>query len=237
MERVTLTIDGTELEVKKETKILWAALDAGIYIPNLCAVREADLPFGACRLCWVEVEGMGVVTSCSEPVQDGMVVHTDTPQVNRLRRTAFEFILSDHPIECRSCGKNRRCELQRIASFLGIKLKKPKRLREVPPKSIPIDSSNPLFIRDPNKCVLCGKCVWVCGERQGVGAIDFAFRGYESVITTFDDKPLIESRCNSCGECVAVCPVGALLPKSPDQFPENPANEFVNLDGSYCHGD
>lgn len=213
METVTLTINGLKVKAKRGTKILWAALDSGIYIPNLCAIRGADLPFGACRLCWVEVEGQGVVTACTEPVRQGMMVHTDTPQVQRLRRAAFEFILSDHPILCRSCGKNWRCELQRIAAFLKVPLRKPTRLRELPEKSLPIDESNPFFIRDMNKCILCGKCVWVCNEWCVVGAIDFAFHGYGAMVSTFDNVSILESRCESCGECVAVCPVGALLPK------------------------
>lgn len=208
---VTLIIDGVEVKAQKGERILWAALDNGIYIPNLCAIREADLPFGACRLCFVEIEGRpSPVTACSEPVADGMVVSTKTPRVNRLRRTAFELLISHHAIDCRNCAKNRNCELQRIASRLGFKLKL-ERLRPIP-RSLPVDSSHPLFIYDPNKCVLCGKCVWVCNER-GTGAIDFAFRGIDTTVNTFDNVPLIDSSCNSCLECVKVCPVGALVPR------------------------
>ena len=211
---INLTIDGIRIEAESGTRILWAALDNGIYIPNLCAIRERELPSGACRLCWVEIEGrQEAVTACTEPVREEMVVHTKTPRVMRLRRTAFELIITDLPLECRTCGKNRSCELQKLASFLKVKLKKPKRLREMPPKSLPLDSSNPFFVYDPNKCVLCGKCVWICND-LGIEAIDFAFRGYESRVTTFDNMPLKESRCESCGECVAICPVGALLPKN-----------------------
>lgn len=212
MKLVNLTIDGTPVKAKPGEKILWVALDNDIYIPNLCAIREVDLPFGACRLCFVEVDGQ-LVTSCSEPVRPGMVVHTDTDRVMRLRRTAFELILTDHPIECKSCPASGNCELQKIASFLKIKLKKPERLRELPSKELPIDSSHPEIIYDPNRCILCGKCVWVCNER-GTGALSFAYRGYESRITTFNDVPLAESGCNSCGECIEVCPVGAFSSKN-----------------------
>jgi len=209
--KVTLTIDGIEVKAPKGEKVLWAALDNGIYIPNLCAVREADLPFGACRLCFVEIEGRrSPVTACTQAVEEGMVVQTNTPRVNRLRRTAFELLLSHHPVDCRNCAKNRNCELQRIASRLRFKLKL-QRFRPIP-RALPIDSSHPLFVYDPNKCVLCGKCVWVCNE-QGTGAIDFAFRGIDTRVSTFDNVPLINSNCNSCLECVKVCPVGALAAK------------------------
>lgn len=208
---ITLTIDNTEIKVPRGEKVLWAALDNDIYIPNLCAIKEADLPFGGCRLCFVEIEGRdSPVTACSEPVEQGMVVHTDTPRVRRLRRTAFELLLSHHALDCRNCAKKGNCELQKMASRLGLKLRL-QRLRSIP-RSLPIDSSHPLFIYDPNKCVLCGKCVWVC-EQKGVGAIDFAGRGLNTMVSTFDSVPLIDSNCNSCLECVKVCPVGALASK------------------------
>ncbi len=187
------------------------ALDNSVYVPNLCAIREADLPFGACRLCFVEIEGRSSpVTACSEPVEEGMVVHTRTPRVDRLRRTAFELLLSHHHLDCRNCSKNKNCELQRIAFRLGFKLKL-QRFRPIP-RSLPIDSSHPLFIYNPNKCVLCGKCVWMCQE-HGIGAIDFAFRGIDTRVSTFDNVPLIDSKCDSCLQCVDVCPVGALVRK------------------------
>lgn len=211
-DRVTLTINGVEVKAPKGERLLWAALDNDIYIPNLCALREADLPFGACRLCFVEIEGRpSPVTACSEPVAAGMVVHTTTSRVDRLRRTAFDILITHHPVDCSNCAKNRHCELQRIASHLRLKLK-PQRFRYIP-RSLPVDSSHPLFVYDPNKCVLCGKCVWVCNER-GSGVFDFAFRGIDTMVSTFGDIPLIDSSCNSCLECVGVCPVGALVHKN-----------------------
>jgi len=211
MDQVTLTIDGIPIRAPEGEKLLWAALDNGIYIPNLCAIREADLPFGACRLCFVEIEGRKApVTACSEPVAEGIVVHTDTPRVNRLRRTAFELLVSHHTVDCRNCAKNRNCELQNISSKLHLKLKS-QRLRKIP-RELPIDSSHPLFVYDPNKCVLCGKCIWVCHEK-GTGAIDFAFRGIDTMVSTFDKVPLAESKCDSCLECVKICPVGSLVLK------------------------
>jgi bidirectional [NiFe] hydrogenase diaphorase subunit len=211
MDSVTLTIDGVEVKAPKGERILWVALDNGIYIPNLCALREADLPFGACRLCFIEIEGRhSLVTACSEPVAEGMVVHTTTPRVERLRRTAFELLISHHPVDCSNCAKNRHCELQRIASRLRLKLK-PQRFRPIQ-RSLPVDSSHPLFVYDPNKCVLCGKCVWVCNKR-GDGIFDFTFRGIDTMVSTFGNIPLIDSICNSCLGCVEVCPVGALVLK------------------------
>jgi len=208
---VTLTIDNLEVKTPAGERLLWAALDNGVYIPNLCAIREADLPFGGCRLCFVEIEGRrSPVTACSQTAEDGMVVHTDTPWVKRLRRTAFELLLSHHSIDCRNCAKNRNCDLQRIASYLHLKLKL-QRLRPIP-RSLPIDSSHPLFIYDPNKCVLCGKCIWMCNDK-GAGNIDFAHRGIDTMVSTFDNVPMADSICSDCMKCVEICPVGALVVK------------------------
>ena len=208
---VTLTIDGVEVKAEEGTNLLWAALDNGFYIPHLCAMREVIPPFASCRLCFVEIEGRSApVTACTVSVNDGMVVHLNTPGVERLRNTAFELLLSHHQLDCRNCAKNRSCELQNIASRLGLKLKI-KRFRRIP-RELPVDSSHPLFTYNPNKCVLCGKCVWVCHE-QGTGTFDFAFRGIDTVISTIAGLPLAEMECNSCLACVAVCPVGALVAK------------------------
>ncbi|NQT48024.1 MAG: (2Fe-2S)-binding protein, partial [Chloroflexi bacterium] len=124
MDTVSLTIDDIAIRAPKGERLLWAALDNDIYIPNLCAIRQAEVPFGGCRLCFVEIEGrVSPVTACSQVVEEGMVVHTNTPKVNRLRRTAFELILSHHALDCRNCAKNGHCELQKIASRLRLKLR------------------------------------------------------------------------------------------------------------------
>jgi bidirectional [NiFe] hydrogenase diaphorase subunit len=211
MELVTLFIDGTEVKAREGEKLLWVALDNGFYIPNLCAIRQADSPLASCRLCFVEIEGRHApVTACTEPVNDGMVVHLNTPMVHRLRSTAFELLLSHHKLDCGHCDKNRNCELQSIASHLGLKLKLT-RLRQIP-RDLPVDSSHPLFIYGPNRCILCGKCVWVC-HKQGTGILDFAFKGIETRVSTIEGVPLAEAVCNSCLACVAVCPVGSLVTK------------------------
>jgi len=207
---VTLTIDGKKVKARKGDKVLWAALDNGIYIPNLCAIREASEPFAGCRLCFVEIEGRnGPVTACTETVEDGMKVSTKGPKALRLARTALELLLSDEPVDCAHCPANGACELQKIAAHLKVKLK-PKRLRKLE-RNLPVDSSSPVFTYNPNKCVLCGKCVWVCRERLGIGVLGFARRGFNRVVTTFDNKPIAETNCEDCGDCAAVCPVGAMV--------------------------
>ena len=164
MKTVSLTIDGKKIRAAKGDKVLWAALDNGIYIPNLCALRDAPEPAAACRLCFVEVEGKKQpVTACTETVEQDMVVNTRGALALRLARTAFELLVASLPADCAHCPKSGSCELQKIAAHLGVKLKT-KRLRKLP-RELPIDNSSPLFIYDPNKCVLCGRCVWICRER------------------------------------------------------------------------
>jgi len=242
---IRLTIDGKPVKAKRGMTVLEAAQAAGIYIPTLCA--DPDLkPYGACRLCLVEIEKMrGLPTACTTPATDGMVVHTNTPAVNEVRHTVVELLLADHPSECLicdrrercqpfdiclrnvavtercvTCPKNEHCELQAIVDYLGIK--------ELPfhrtDRSLPVDESNPFFYRDLNKCILCGKCVRVCDEILGVGAIDLIYRGYSSKVAAFGDKPIIESNCVSCGECVAHCPVAALMPKKAERPMEEVAS-------------
>lgn len=213
MKKVSLNIDGQSITATEEQSILWAALDNDIYIPNLCAIREASEPSSSCRLCFVEVEGEPVpVAACTEPVREGMFVNTEGAEARKLSRTALELLLASHPVDCRNCAANGSCELQRAAKHLGVKLNT-KRFRKLL-KELPIDNSSPVFTYDPNKCVLCGKCVWKCRE-LGIGAIGFAHRGFERMVTSFGDEPIGQSKCSGCIECVAVCPVGALTAKDP----------------------
>ncbi|MCX6011581.1 MAG: formate dehydrogenase subunit alpha [Chloroflexi bacterium] len=250
MEEIRLTIDDQEVKARPGMTVLEAAQSAGIYIPTLCA--DPDLkPYGGCRLCIVEIEKLrGFPTSCTTPVTEGMVVKTNTDAVNEVRRTVVELLLSDHPSECLichrrkrcgpfdiclrnvavtercvTCAKNEHCELQDIVDYLGI--------TELPFKhterSYPVDTSNPFFYRDLDKCVLCGKCVRVCEEVLGVGAVAIINRGFGSKVATFGDKPIIDSNCVSCGECVVHCPVGALMP----QVTERPTEEVATT-CTYC---
>jgi predicted molibdopterin-dependent oxidoreductase YjgC len=207
---ISLTIDGVKVEVAEGTTVLEAALKAGIYIPTLC--YDADLkPYGACRLCIVEIEKMrGLPTSCTTPATDGMVVHTETAAVNQSRRITMELIMANHHGDCLTCAKNQNCELQKVARYLGIEQAHYDRLRKST-KIVPVDDSNPAYVRDMNKCILCARCVRACHEVTGIDAIDIAYRGDAATIAPFGDKPILLSRCETCGECVSRCPTGALI--------------------------
>ena len=210
MKKVSLTIDGKKITAQEGENLLWVALDNGFYIPNLCALREREEPQAACRLCFVEVEGKAQpVTACTESVTDGMVVNTKGEKALRLVKNTFALLMASHPVDCAHCLANGSCELQQIAKNLKVTLK-PKHLKPLL-RHLPIDDSNPLFLYDPNKCVLCGRCVWVCREHLGSDILGFAYRGFHRIMTTFDGEPIGASRCLDCSECVSVCPTGALV--------------------------
>ena len=206
---ITITFDGVKFEVPEGVTVLEAALQAGVYIPTLC--YDPDLkPYGACRLCIVEIDGMrGLPTSCTTPATDGMVVHTESQAVNQSRRISMELIMANHHGDCLTCAKNQQCDLQKIARYLGIEQEHFDRMRKSQ-ELLPIDDSHPAFTRDLNKCILCGKCVRACQEIACVGAIDLAFRGNSARVSTFGDKPILDSICEGCGECLERCPTGAL---------------------------
>jgi len=237
VDEIKLTINGQEVKAKKGMTVLEAARSAGIYIPTLC-YHEDLAPYGGCRLCVVEIEKVrGLQPACTYPASDGMVVHTETEAVNKVRRIALELILANHPSDCLLCNRrtekercepydiclrsvavtdrcvtcpaNGQCELQDVIDHLGVH-----ELHLNPmPTSYPVDTSNPFFDIDRNRCILCARCVRACDEITGVGAIEMAYRGFSMKVATFGDKPLMESICKSCGECMAHCPVGAIMPK------------------------
>ncbi|AZK58678.1 molybdopterin-dependent oxidoreductase [Candidatus Desulforudis audaxviator] len=211
MEAVEFTINGLPVRVPgKGATILEAALRNGIYIPHLC--HHPDLkPAGLCRVCMVEADGK-MVAACRTPVADGMKVATGSPNLDQYRRYIVGVILAEHESDCLTCGKNLNCKLQEVARYANLEPTKFKELRPVKPGK-PLDDTHPWIVRNHNKCILCGICVRTCREIAQVNAIDFAFRGRATTISTFGNKPLHESNCVSCGECVARCPVGALLPK------------------------
>jgi bidirectional [NiFe] hydrogenase diaphorase subunit len=213
MKSVTLTIDGKRVTTPAGEKVLWAALDNGIYISNLCGLRQNPEPLTACRLCWVEIEGRnGFVTACTETVTDGMVVNTKGDGSLRLAKRGFELLMASHALDCGHCLKNGDCELQKIAHHLHISLKS-RALRKLT-RDLPADDSQALFTYTPDKCVLCGRCVWTC-RKLGNGVLGYSHRGFMRRVATFGDAPMGASACNGCLECVAVCPTGALVSKAP----------------------
>ncbi|MFZ5595985.1 MAG: 2Fe-2S iron-sulfur cluster-binding protein [Bacillota bacterium] len=210
-DKITVTIDGKTIEARPGEKILQVALDNDIYIPHLCSGPGDHSPVASCRLCFVEIEGRNLpVTSCTEEVADKMVISTRSERVDRIVRTGFEMIMSNHRTECKSCPRNRSCALQKIARERGLKLK-PARLEKMD-RNLPVDDSAEKIIYDPNKCVLCGKCVRACREK-GTSILGFARRGFDRMITTFGEKTLGESGCNGCTACAVACPVGAMALK------------------------
>jgi formate dehydrogenase alpha subunit len=212
MEKFSIKIDDQDILAQKGATILETALSNKIYIPHLC--YHPDLrPAGSCRLCLVEMDNGKLVTSCRTLIKEGMVIKTKSPGVDIARRPVVEMIIANHHMDCKNCAKKGQCELQRIRAYMKIDKKSIERLR-LPQEELPKDLSNPFFERDHNKCVLCGICVRTCQEIQKVSAIDFAGRGNNTKIAAFGDKPIAESRCESCGECVIRCPVGALVSKS-----------------------
>lgn len=207
---VSLAIDDQEITAVEGSKLLWAALENGIYIPHLCAVKEENRPSASCRLCFVEIEGKTQpVTACTEPVVEGMAVRTRSARVDRLVKSGFELLISAHRLKCSECPAKGSCQLRRIAGERGLKLKL-SRLKPLE-KDLFIDDSPTTYTFDRSRCVLCGKCVWEDREEAGVGAIGFSCRGIDRKVTTFRDVPLADSPCIECGLCVEACPVGALF--------------------------
>jgi iron-only hydrogenase group A len=204
-----ITINSTEMDVRENETILSAAKKAGIGIPTLCHM-EGFPPSGACRICVVELAGRGLVPSCSFPVADGMKILTHSPKALKARKTVVELLLANHPDSCNYCARNTACRLQSLSFELGVR----QRVFVGRKEKFPLDSSSPSIIRDPAKCILCGRCVRVCEEVQGVAAIDFIRRGSRSMIGTAFEEGLNLSTCVNCGQCINVCPTGALTENS-----------------------
>ncbi len=209
MKEVTLTIDNQKVTVFEGTTILEAAKKAGIDIPTLCFLKDIN-EAGDCRMCIVEVEGRkDFATSCIQTVEDGMVVHTHTPNVLEARHVILDLIISNHTKDCLTCTRSGNCELQSLAvkfnvlnvEFTG-EMSKHK-----------IDDLSPSIVRDFNKCILCRRCVAVCKNIQQIGAIDCINRGFDSCISTVNDKSLNDVNCTFCGQCIQACPTGALHEK------------------------
>lgn len=203
-----LTINGHEVEIGSEKNLLEVIRRIGIEIPTFCYHSELSA-YGACRLCLVEVEGRGIMASCSTAPEPGMKIHTDSKQLRAMRKINIELLLANHKRECPSCIRSYSCTLQNLARRLGVEEIRYKQITEFQP----IDESSPALTRDPNKCVLCGDCVRMCKEVQGIGAIDFTHRGSHSKVAPAFEANLGSVECINCGQCVQVCPTGALTPK------------------------
>lgn len=198
--------NGQTIEAKQGETILQSLKRAGISVPTICHM-EGLLPSGTCRMCVVEVEGFGgLVPSCSHPVAEGMKIRTNTPNVMQTRRTIIDLLLSNHPDDCLYCARNGACDLAKLAADNGIRDRSYQGERNHRPKDI----SSPAIIRDPDKCILCGKCVRMCEEIQGVSAIDFIQRGSKAYVGTAFNQGLNVSSCINCGQCILVCPTAAL---------------------------
>ncbi len=207
---ITLEVDGRPVEAQAGETILTVLQRNGVAVPTLCHIKGLA-PSGACRMCIVEVEGSPtLVPSCSYPVGAGMKIKTRTPQVLSARRMIVELLLSNHPEDCLYCGRSGKCDLQKLAQDMGVRQRRfrgAKSDREM-------DVSSPSVTRDPDKCVLCGKCVRICEEVQGVSAIDFIGRGSRTFVGCAFDKGLNVSSCVNCGQCILICPTGALTEHS-----------------------
>ncbi len=208
---IKIIINNKPFEVQKGTTILSACRLAGIKVPTLCYMEDVAKN-ASCGICCVEVKGARtLVRSCVYTVSEGMEVFTNSERVLKARKTNLELLLANHPDDCLNCDRNKNCELQTLAYDLGVRQNRYAVTRK---KEMPLDISSPSLIRDPNKCILCRRCVEVCAETQGVFAIDVAGRGINSRISTFMDKGIGNVACTNCGQCAIVCPTGAIVEKS-----------------------
>lgn len=206
MKKVRLKVDGYNIEAIEGQNLLQAALDAGIYIPHLC--YHPDLtPHGGCKLCAVKIEGAGIVQSCETIAEDGMVVHTKTEEVNKLRMLSLELMLASHPKDCTSCDKYLNCELQALMQYMGVSHS---RLRDIEKENIRVFASDNLIKREMQRCIQCMRCVRACDEYRGVKVLSVNKKNGETYIGSVGDKLMIDTDCRFCGACVEVCPTGAI---------------------------
>jgi formate dehydrogenase major subunit len=239
---VSLTIDGKTVTVPEGTSIMRAAMESGTQIPKLCATDMVDA-FGSCRLCLIEIEGRaGTPASCTTPVMPGLVVHTQTERLKKLRKGVMELYISDHPLDCLTCAANGDCELQDMAGAVGLRdvrygyegenhvFAKTKGADNA--AWMPKDASNPYFTYDPSKCIVCSRCVRACEEVQGTFALTISGRGFDSRVSPGMNESFLGSECVSCGACVQACPTATLTEKSVIEIGQ--AEHSVVTTCAYC---
>ena len=209
---VTLTVDGRPVTVTAGASVMRAAAEAGIKVPKLCATDSLDA-FGSCRVCLVEIEGRkGYPASCTTEVEDGMVVHTQSRELDELRSNVVELYVSDHPLECDTCSANGDCELQDVAASLGVESSR-YGMNGAGHQQAARDDSNPYFAFDPSQCIVCYRCVRACDDIQGTFALTVDGRGFASKIMAGQAQSFMDSDSVSCGACVDHCPTEALIEK------------------------
>jgi bidirectional [NiFe] hydrogenase diaphorase subunit len=209
---IKILVDNVEIEAEAGANLLRICLEHDIYVPNLCFLEQMTDPPASCRMCFVEIDGESApVPSCTVKAKDDMVVRTDTDAVRQLQRTAFQFFMSVHEVECGTCPANKKCELQRIAKFLKVGLKPGPLGKSL--KEPATDHAHPLIDYFPNRCVLCGKCIFVCKEKHGQSMMSFAKRGFDMIVSFYGQEGPPTGDCGECLACVEICPVRALVLK------------------------
>ncbi len=210
---INLIVNDIEIKVEEGKSVLQACLENGIFIPNMCFIKTREHPHASCRLCFVEIDSNGrPVTACTEKVREGLLVRTDTPAVRRLQRMGFKLLMSAHHRDPKECPVKGSCQLIRIAKHLKVGLKS--RPLEVLERDIDEEVDLTFFTYYPFRCVLCGKCVYVCRQKNGHNLLTFANRGFDTMIAFFASGDPADFPCHHCGACATICPTGALVLKA-----------------------